>query len=79
MPSYCFRDDNGWRIPGIATRSARIYTLAKLGIPIGEITEIIGGAVRTNGVLLWKIKHPEESNQSERDGRKKSGLEIRNV
>lgn len=59
------RDKLGWRIPQDGSVSRKIYELMQEELRAEEIFQRLKGKVTrgTLGVLMWKIRHPEESNQ----------------
>ena len=57
------RDERGWRMPRLGTKSARIYDLLIAGKTSEEILAEIGGSRTSIRVLTWKIRNPVEANK----------------
>lgn len=60
---YLLRDARGWRIPTEGTASRLIYDLMFMGCSRSAIAETLGKNVKTVGVLMHRIRHPDGCNE----------------
>ena len=60
------RDARGWRVPRRGTKSLDIYRLMRAGKSQSEIHAKLGGDKIVLGVLMWRIRRPDDANRHAR-------------
>ena len=64
MPAkpYLKRDELGWRVPRAGSKMRCVYDMMVLGKKRSKISAALGIKANTVGVMIWKIRNPEDSN-----------------
>lgn len=63
----CDRDWREWRVPRVGTKSRTIYEFMCLGKTVGFMALAVGSTENSVRVLMWKIRHPDNSNKRARE------------